>query len=166
MGDAPTDEEIRQWHRRFAVEANNRAWRLSESPTRTAADDAEMLNAAHAAALHWSKVGTDLHAARADMLLGHVHALLGHGDIAMRYANTTFAYFTSHECADWELAFAHAVLANAASAADDAGLHSHHFAIAKSMGAALASAEERKIFEATLCRIPQPSTSASGAHRR
>ena len=151
---------------RFAVEANNRAWRLSESAARTAADDAEMLNAAHAAALHWSKVGTDLHAARADMLLGHVHALLGHGDIAMRYASASFAYFTSHQCADWELAFTHAVLANAASAADDAGLHLQHFAIAKEMGAALVNSEERKIFDATLRRIPQPSATAHGAYLR
>ena len=166
MADAPTDEEIRQWHRRFAVEANNRAWRLSEAAARTAADDAEMLNAAHAAAMHWSKVGTDLHAARAAMLLGHVHALLGHGDIAMRYASATFDYFTSHKCADWELAFTHAVLANAASAADDARLHLDHFAIAKQMGEALADPEERKIFEATLCRIRQPSTGTDGAHQR
>ena len=87
MADQPGDEEIRKWHRRFAVECNNRAWRLSEASTRSPADDAEMVNAAHAAAFHWSKVGTELHAARAEMLLGHVHALLGHGELAMRSAS-------------------------------------------------------------------------------
>lgn len=83
MADQPSEEEVRKWHRRFAVECNNRAWRLSEEETRSPAADTEMLNAAHAAALHWGKVGTEIHAARADRLLGHVYALLGHGALAM-----------------------------------------------------------------------------------
>ena len=83
MSASTNDEELQKWHRWFAVESNNRAWRLSESASRSAAEDNEMLNAAHAAAFHWSKVGTEIHAARVDMLLGHVHALLGHGAIAM-----------------------------------------------------------------------------------
>ena len=157
MADQPSDDEIRQWHRRFAAESNNRAWRLSEAATRSAADDDEMLNAAHAAALHWSRVGTELHAARADMLLGHVHALLGHGDLALRYASASFAYLSSRDSADWELAFAHAVLANAASTAKDRDLYLRHYALAKEMGRALQSAEDRKIFEATFCRIPAPA---------
>jgi hypothetical protein len=156
MTDPPSDEETRKWHRRFAVECNNRAWRFSEASQRSAADDAEMVNAAHAAALHWGKVGTDLHNARADMLLGHVHALLGHGDLALGYARSSFDYVSSHESADWELAFAHAVLANAASSAKDGALHRHHYALAKEKGQALANAEERKIFDATFCRIPAP----------
>ncbi len=157
MAEQPSDEEIRQWHRRFAVEANNRAWRLSESAVRSAADDAEMLNGAHAAALHWGKVGTELHAARADMLLGHVHALLGHGGLAMRYASASFDYLTARDCPDWERAFAHAVLANAASSANDARLHSHHYALAKALGLALPNPEDREIFEATFRRIPAPA---------
>ncbi len=156
MAEQPSDEETRQWHRRFAVDTNNRAWRLSESAARSAADDAEMLNAAHAAALHWSKAGTELHAARADMLLGHVHALLGHGSLAMRYANASFTYIAAHDSPDWERAFAHAVLANAASAAGDSKLHSDHYALAKALGLALPNPEEREIFEATFRRIPAP----------
>lgn len=156
MAEQPSEEETRQWHRRFASENNNRAWRLSESSSGSAADEAEMLNAAHAAALHWSKVGTPLNTARADMLLGHVHALLGNGGLAMRYAKSSFAYLTSHGCPDWELAFAHAVLANAASAADDRNLHSHHYGLAEGLGMALANPEERRIFEATFRRVPAP----------
>jgi hypothetical protein len=115
-----------------------------------------MLDAAHGAALHWSKVGTELNAARAQMLLGHVHALLGHGDVAMQFAGASFAYFASHDCAEWERAFAHAVLANAASAAGNADVHWRHHAIAKDIGATLSNAEEREIFEATFRRVPLP----------
>jgi hypothetical protein len=163
MAERPSDEEIRQWHRRFAAETNNRAWRLSEASTRSAADDEEMLNAAHAAALHWAKVGTDVHAARATLLLAQVHALLGHGILAMRYANAAFAYFTTHDSADWELAFAHAILASAASAAGDACLHSRHYALAKEIGEALPNAEECEIFNATFRHVPVASTTGPRA---
>lgn len=156
MTEPPSDEETRKWHRRFAVDCNNRAWRLSEQSARSAADDAEMMNAAHAAALHWSKVGTDLHNARAAMVLGHVHALLGHGDLALGYARASFEYVSSHESDAWEIAFAHAVLAGAASSAKDGALHWHHYALAKQKGQALENAEERKIFEATFRGIPMP----------
>ena len=68
MPGTPTAEELHDRHRYFAVECNNRAWDLAAKP-RTAAEDDEMLNAAHAAAYHWRAVGTDLHAMRARMLL-------------------------------------------------------------------------------------------------
>src|SRR5512146_1896119 len=110
-----SSDDVAVWHRRFASECNNRAWQLAEAASRTAAEDAEMLDAAHAAALHWRAVGTELHAARATMLLAQVHALLGHGALALPYARASFAFVTSHESADWEVAFAHAILANAAA---------------------------------------------------
>ena len=155
MSPTPTDDAA-AWHRRFASECNNRAWQLAEAASRTASEDAEMLDAAHAAALHWRAVGTGLHAARATMLLAHVHALLGHGALALAYARASFAFVTSHESADWEVAFAHAILANAAAAAHDAAMHARHYAQAKTLGAALADAEDRAIFDATFRRIPPP----------
>ena len=160
MSPTPTDDAA-AWHRRFASECDNRAWQLAEAASRSAAEDAEMLDAAHAAALHWRAVGTELHAARATMLLAHVHALLGHGALALPYARASFAFVTSHESADWEVAFAHAILANAAAAAHDAAMHERHYAQAKTLGAALADAEERAIFDATFCRIPPPSGGAA-----
>lgn len=156
MADQPNDEEFARWHRWFAVDCNNRAWRLSEAAARSFSEDEEMLDAAHASALHWRKIGTELHAARAEMLLGHVHALLGNGDLAMRYAGVSFAYFAAHDCDEWERAFSHAVLANAAAAAGNVDLHLRHYAIAKEIGLALPNAEERRIFEATFRRIPAP----------
>ena len=90
-------EEAARWTRRLAIECNNRAWRLAEAQGRTAAEDEEMLHCAHAAALHWSRVGTELHQARATMLLAHVHALRGRGESAMDYAMQSFTYVASHD---------------------------------------------------------------------
>ena len=157
MSDAPAPEEIAKWQRWFAVECNNRAWRLAEQTTRSPAEDEEMLHCAHAAALHWGKVGTGLHRARATMLLGQVHAFVCDGKRALHYARESFAYVTSHDSPTWEVAFAHAVLANAAAANDERSLHATHYARAKALGGALTDDEERAIFEATFRTIPAPT---------
>lgn len=156
MHDAIAQEELPRLHKHFAVECNNRAWRLSESALRSAADDREMLDAAHAAAFHWAKIGTAQHAARAEMLLAQVHALLGHGDLAVRYARSSFDFVMSHESPAWEVAFAHAVLANAAAAAKDSILHARHYRQAQSLGAALGD-EDRAYFDATFRTVPSPA---------
>jgi hypothetical protein len=157
MSDAPAPEELEKWHKWFAVECNNRAWRLAEQAARSPAEDEEMLHCAHAAALHWGKVGTELHQVRATMLLGQVHALVGDGKRALHYAREAFSYLTEHEDSPpWELAFAHAVLANAAAANDERSLHSTHYARAKALGGALTDDEERAIFEATFRTVPAP----------
>ena len=157
MADAPAAQELKKWHRWFAVECNNRAWRLAELPSRTPAEREEMLHCAHASALHWAKVGTDANQARANMLLGQVHALVGEGKRALHYAREAFAFVSAQEdTPGWELAFAHAVLANAAAANDERSLHNTHYARAKALGSALNDDEERALFEATFRTVPAP----------
>ena|SRR5579859_4920156 len=146
MAEAPDPEEL-----------NNRAWRLAEKPSRTKAEDEEMLNAANAAADHWRKVGDQLKRARAAILLGQVHALLGDGKRALHYAREAFAYVTEHDDSPgWQIAFAHAVMANAAAANGELSLHRTHYQRAKTLGSALNDDEERAIFEATFRTVPVP----------
>jgi hypothetical protein len=156
MPHAPTDPDPDKWQRRFAVEFNNRAWRLSESPARSEAEDAEMLSAALAAAYLWAQVGTPHNVALADMLLGHVHALAGHPGLALKHAQASYDFVMANDSADWEVAFAHAVLAHAAAAGGDAALHRQHYLQAQTLGEALADEEERDIFNATFRQIPAP----------
>jgi hypothetical protein len=149
-------EEIARSHRWHAIECNNLAWKLSDQAGRTPAEDEEMLDTAHASAFHWAKVGTELNHARAKMLLAHVHAALGAGRTALAYAQKSFEYLAAHEAPDWEIAFAHAILAHAAFAAGDAGLHQQHHARAQELGQAIADIEDREIFFKTFDRIPRP----------
>jgi hypothetical protein len=115
-----------------------------------------MLNAAHASAFHWAKVGTELHHARARMLLARVHASLGHGDQAINYAQQSNDYLLSHDPPDWEVAFAHAVLAHAAFAAGDDALHRAEYAKAREVGDAIADPEDKDIFLRSFNHIPKP----------
>lgn len=158
MPDQLIDENIYTWHRRFAVEANNLAWRLSEKTELATEEKTELLYAAYAAAHHWSKVGTEEHTARAELLLGRVHALLGHGDLAMKFARAAFDSIVSRNGEPWEMAFAHAILANAAAVSGDSRLHTEHYKEAKAVGESL-DEEDKRIFLATFRLIPSPDFS-------
>ncbi len=156
MSQQPTQDELTQGHRWFAVVANNRAWQLAEQPTRTDLEDDEMLNAAHAAAMHWATFGNPLNDARARMLLAHTHAFAGNGRYALRHARASHAYLTSIDSPDWEIAFSHAVMAHAAAAAHDSDTHRLHYTAARAAGDAIAGANDREIFERTFARVPAP----------
>ena len=151
-----TPEEIARSHRWHAVECNNLAWKLSDQATRTPLENEEMLNAAHASAFHWAKVGTELNQARAEMLLGHVHAALGTGQTALTYAKQSYDYLVKQNTPDWEMAFAHAVLAHAAFAAGEAGLHQQHYAKAQEFGHSIEDPGDKEIFFKTFDLIPGP----------
>ena len=157
MAHETNPDESLAWRRRFAAAANNRAWELSESAARSADDDAEMLDAAHAARFLWRGIGNEKSAANADLLPGQVHALLGNGSPAMQYANSAFAFFSSGTSLPWEIAFAHAVLAHAAHANGDAALHGLHYRKAAEAVQAITVPGNREIFDATFRVIPKPA---------
>lgn len=160
MHDAEDPETVARIGRWFAIECNNRAWELAASRLRTAADTDEMLTTAHASAFHWGKVGNDLNKALATMLLAQVHALIGDGVRARRYADECFRFVTSRESPAWQVAFAHAILAHAAFASNDAAAHARHHEIAGRLGAALDEGD-REVFDATFRVIPAPVSPAS-----
>jgi hypothetical protein len=115
-----------------------------------------MLDAAHASAFHWAIAGTELHRARARMLLAKIHAVLGHAEMAMAYARDSNAYVLSHDPPDWEAAFAHAILAHAAFAAGDADLHRSEYTAAHELGEAISDPEDRDIFLRSFAAVPRP----------
>ena len=154
MADDTASEEVAR-HRRCAAEANNRAWELSEQ-TRSAAEDQEMLNAAHASAWHWAKVGTELNRMRSTMLLAEVHALLGMGQSALAHAEEMRAYFLGAQPPDWEIAFVHVVHAHAASVAGETEKHRNSYVLAVAALENISNEEERRIVEKTFLGVPKP----------
>lgn len=155
MNDAKASEEAPAWHRRFAAAGNNRAWDLSEQ-TRNSAEDQEMLNAAHASAWHWTKVGSELNRMRATMLLAELHALLGFGQSALAYAEEMRAYFLGVQSPAWEMAFVHVVHAHAASAAGETEKHRASYGLAVAAIEAVSNEEERRVVASTFSHVPRP----------
>jgi hypothetical protein len=156
MSDKPTPEETSRWQRRLASAANNRAWTLSEAASRTAEEDEEMLQAAHAAMYFWKIVGNDSNRAHAAQLLAHVYALLGSPAAAAHYLARSQPVFFGAGAQAWEVALAHAVAANVAAAQRDAAAHRKHHALAFDLVARLPDAEDRAILEKTLRVLPVP----------
>ncbi len=162
MVDSPEQDEDVEQHRRHAIECNNSAWELAAQPEITAEEKDLLLNLAHCAAHHWSKVGTPLNVARADMLLARAHAIAGNGTLALRYAERSHDFLASQESPDWEMAFSHAMLAHAHHAAGQVPEHAQLYAQAQALGKAIADPEDRKVFLATFDIIPKPETEARG----
>ena len=154
MSKTPEDTRLESWHRFFAVEANNEAWTLAEAP-HSRVDACALLNAAHASAWHWQAIGNVLNHKRALMLLAQAHAVAGLGQSALLYANEMRAYFLSEPSTpDWELAFTHAVHANAAYVANEHAQYESSYALAESAIRTLADEKDRamvaRIFEQVL----------------
>lgn len=154
MAELPTPEELARFHRYFAIECNNSAWELSANPGRTPHENREMIYRAYAAAFHWAAIGSPLNNARAEVTLAHVHALLGHSDLALEFAQSCLEYFQENPAEDWDLAFAHFAMAHAAAAARDSVLHARHYAEARRLGEAIVDEEDRRIFLEELTNIP------------
>ena len=154
MADKPTPEDAALWQRRLASQANNRAWSLAEALRRSPEEDEEMLHAAHAAMHFWKIIGKPSNHAHAAQLLAHVYALLKLPGPATHYLSKSLPYFLKNDCAPSELAFAHAVAANVASAEGNAEAYTKHYSQAQAIIAQVANPEERKILNATLRVIP------------
>ena len=163
MSEPPTAQDTAIWQRRLASQANNRAWALTESLSRTPEDSEEMLQAAHAAMYLWRSVGNANNHAHAAQLLAHTYALLGLGNPAQHYLAKSNPVFFGEGAEPWEVALAHAVTANVAAATGDTGAHRTHYAQASRLIAALPDPEDRNILNATLRVVPTPSEEASAA---
>ena len=158
MSETPSPEEVAAWQRRLASQANNRAWSLSESLSRSPEEDEEMLQAAHAAMYFWKMVGNASNRAHAAQLVAHAYALLKLPNPAKHYLRQSQPFFQAQDSNPWELALSHAVAANVAAVAGEGDAHARHFAEAKRMVSELADPEDREILGATMRVVSTPST--------
>jgi hypothetical protein len=157
MSEPPTAEQTAIWQRRLASQANNRAWTLAESLSRTPEEDEEMLQAANAAMYFWKIVGNANNRAHAALLVAHVYALQRLPNPAMHFWAQVEPFFLQKECEPWEKACATAVKANVAAASGEAQTHATSYREAERLIAALPDPEDRAILNATLRAVPRPS---------
>ncbi len=156
MADTPTSEEMTLWQRRLAAQANNRAWRLSESLSRSSQEDEEMLQAAHASMYFWKIVGTAGNRAHAAQLVAHVYATLKLPNPAKYYLAQSEPFFLEQDCEPWERACAFVVKSSVAAAAGQSELHARSYFEAQGLIAALPEPEDREILNASLRVVPKP----------
>jgi len=135
-----------QDERQTAVDLFNRTWSLMELPERTAEQDDEMINAAHASRHHWAAVGTGANLARGEWQISRVYTVLGRPEPAIWHARRCLEHCEANGIGDWDLAFAYEALARAHALAGD-GEAEHWKSKAREAGDAIADAEDREHFD-------------------
>jgi hypothetical protein len=143
MAEPETGIEID--HRRLGVELYNHTWALLERKNRTREDDDDLLNATHASAYHWSRVGAGPeHAARSQWQISRVNAVLERGDAAVYHAERCLEHCTENGIGDWDLASAYEALARAHRVAGNEGESRRNLELGREALAQIADEEDRE----------------------
>jgi hypothetical protein len=146
-----TPEEERQ----LAVDLFNHAWTLMETDQRTAEQDDELINTAHASAYHWAQVGTPANRARSQWQLSRVYTVLGRAEPALHHARRCREICEMHPEAieDWDLPYAHEALSRAHALSGEADEAGRHAAAARELALGVAGVEDREHLEEDLATL-------------
>jgi hypothetical protein len=86
MAGRPVQQLDAAAERQLAVDLFNHVWTLMDLPSRTPAQDAEMIHAAHASRHHWGVIGEPVNWARGEWQVSRVYCVLGRGEPALYHA--------------------------------------------------------------------------------
>jgi hypothetical protein len=132
--------------RKLAVDLFNRAWELMERPTRSAAEDDELLHSAHASRYHWIAAGTTINAARGEWQCSRVYAVLGRSEPALHHARRCLELVREADDAeDWDEPFAHEALARANALAGEASAARRELELAREGAQCVADEDDREL---------------------
>jgi hypothetical protein len=143
-------------HRALAAGLFNRSWDLLEIEDRTARQDAELIDTAHASAWHWRQVGTAANEARGHWMLARVYSVLGHGAEAVFHARRANEVLDLGGAGieDWDRPAAAEAMARALVATGDLAAAAEWKARATELLDAVADAEDRSVVEGDLAALP------------
>jgi hypothetical protein len=132
----------------FAKKIHGSVWTLLEKSDRSAADDEEMVDAAHASLFHWRSVGTGLNHQRGEWLIARVYTVIGEKYAAMRHAIRCLALTSEHKdlMVDFDIAFAYECTARAYALNGNKQSAQTYKEKADQAGKEIADAEDRKYF--------------------
>jgi len=120
MSDTVTSSELDPaTQRALAVSLFNRVWELLEKADRTAVDEQEMVNAAHASRYHWTSIGTPKHLAIGDWQIARVYSTLGRAEPAVVHSRLSLDNAKLVTDEPWLLASAYEGLSRAYATAGD-----------------------------------------------
>jgi hypothetical protein len=143
-------------HRAEGVALFNAVWEMLDQRDRTAAQDDQMVHAAHASRWHWSQAGElagDQQLAVGEWQCSRVYSVLGRGEPAVHHAKACLAICEASGLGDWVVAAAYEALARASVAASDAGEARTWLARARTATAAIADPEDREVIDGDLVEL-------------
>ncbi|HEX5018471.1 MAG TPA: MerR family transcriptional regulator [Actinomycetes bacterium] len=143
-----------QTQKALAASLFNRVWELLEQTDRTAVDDDEMVNAAHASRFLWTAIGDDQNFAIGDWQIGRVYSVLGRAEPAVFHARRCLDHATKVDGQPWLLASAYEGLARAYAVAGDRAAALEWKAKAEARLKEVDDAEDREIVERDIATLP------------
>jgi hypothetical protein len=153
----PSDPpELDQATRRaLAVGLFNHTWTLLETHPRSAAQDDEMIHAAHASRYHWGEVSDDVHLARGEWQCARVYSVLGRAEPALWHARRCVELAEADaNREDWDLAAAYEAMARAQATAGDQAATAEWKTRATAALGDIADPENRTVIEQDLATLP------------
>ncbi len=151
----PAPELAPEVHRALAAGLFNRTWDLLSIEGRSAEQDDEMVDTAHASAWHWRQVGNPANAARGHWLCSRVYAVLGRGEPAVHHARRAAEIIErgGEGIEDWDAAAAAEAMARALSVTGDLAAAASWKARAIGALEGIAAAEDREVIERDLATL-------------
>jgi hypothetical protein len=147
------DADAGERHRDFGKAANGRTWELLGTPSRTPAEDREMVAAAYASLWHWLHGGDAVNEQRGEWLISHVYAVLRDGPNALAHARRCWEISEHEGLDDFDLAYACEAMARAlALEGDDSAADWRRRG--EAAGSEIKDLEDREIFEDDLAAGP------------
>jgi DNA-binding transcriptional MerR regulator len=142
--------------RALAAGLFNRSWDLLEVEDRTARQDAELIDTAHASAWHWRQVGNAANEARGHWMLARVYSVLDHGAEAVYHARRANEVLDvgGEGIEDWDRPAAAEAMARALVATGDLAAAAEWKARAAELLQAVTDAEDRSVVEGDLAALP------------
>jgi hypothetical protein len=154
----PTTPELldADTHRKLAAHLFNHVWTLLETEDRSAAQDDEMVHAAHASAYHWSRTGVpDMRQRLAvgEWQCSRVYAVLGRAEPALHHARRCVELAEGDGVEDWVAASAYEAMARASLVAGDRAAFDEWREKAARAAAAIGDDEDRVVIENDLAAL-------------
>ena len=143
-------------HRALGAGLYNRTWELLAIEGRTADQDDELVDTAHASAWHWRRVGNVANEARGHWLCARVYALLGRGEPAVHHAGRAVAIVAAggEGFEAWDEAAAAEAMARALAVSGDGAGAALWKGRARLALNAIAEEDDRAVIEADLDSLP------------
>ncbi|MCP4438366.1 MAG: hypothetical protein GY810_05425 [Aureispira sp.] len=134
----------------FAIEYNNYVWQMIGKPDRTPEEDEEMINAAHASLLHWSKShkGSIVNIQRGEFMVALVYTYSGRKDNALHHARRCWQITQDNlnQMKGFDVSYAHSVLARAYALSGNQAGFTDHYTKAKETGQQIEKEGDKKLF--------------------
>lgn len=151
---AEENNDLTPFHRQMAAACNNRAWDLWEQDEMSSDEKDDMLHAAHAAYLHWDRVGKPVNRLRAWVTLAYAHIRGGSHTLAERYIRSAENLLKDdlEGIADWDESFLLDARSRLHEIRDELAPAEEYRRQAKESGEKIAEEGDREFFLSTLKR--------------